>query len=108
MTQGHIVVMTTVSSEADASRLANILVQARAAACVQIVPIRSCYVWDDKVNNDPEYLLLIKTRADLYESAAELIKQNHSYDVPEIISLPIATGSAPYLGWIDAVTSNKG
>jgi periplasmic divalent cation tolerance protein len=64
-------------------------------------------MWDGKVNNDTEYLLLIKTRAALYESAAELIKQNHSYEVPEIISLPVTAGSAPYLGWIDAVTAGK-
>jgi periplasmic divalent cation tolerance protein len=99
--------MTTVSSEADAGKVANVLVAAKAAACVQIMPIRSCYMWDGKINNDAEYLLLIKTRAALYESVAELIKQNHSYEVPEIISLPVTAGSAPYLGWIDAVTAGK-
>jgi len=107
MTSAHIVVMTTVSSEADASKLANALVAAKAAACVQITPIRSCYMWDGKINNDTEYLLLIKTRAALYESAAELIKQNHSYEIPEIISLPVTAGSASYLGWIDAVTGGE-
>jgi periplasmic divalent cation tolerance protein len=107
MTQAHIVVMTTVSSKADANKIANILVTAKAAACVQIMPIDSCYFWDGKIANDAEYLLLIKTRADLYESAADLIKQNHSYEVPEIISLPVTTGSPSYLDWIDAVTSRK-
>lgn len=97
--------MTTVSSEADADKLANILVTAKAAACVQIMPIRSCYMWDGKVTNDAEYLLLVKTRADLHERVAGLIKQNHSYELPEIISLPIAAGSASYLDWIDAATS---
>ena len=107
MAPKHIVMMTTVSSETDADKLASTLVTAKAAACVQIMPIRSCYFWDGKVNNDAEYLLLIKTRAALYDRAAELIKQNHSYEVPEIISLPVTAGSAPYLGWIDAVTAGK-
>jgi len=107
MTQAHIVLMTTVPSEADADKLANILVTAKAAACVQIMPIKSRYFWDGKVANDAEYLLLIKTRADLYAPAAELIKQNHSYEVPEIISVPVVGGSSSYLDWIDAVTSRK-
>ena len=107
MTSAHIVVMTTVSSEADAGKLANVLVTAKAAACVQMMPIRSCYMWEGKVNNDTEVLLLIKTRAALFDRVAELIKQNHSYDVPEIISVPVTAGSAPYLGWIDSVTSGK-
>ena len=97
--------MTSVSSEADADKLAGILVTAKAAACVQILPIKSCYFWDGKVTNDAEYLLLIKTRADLHEMAAELIKRNHSYELPEIISLPIFAGSSSYLNWIDAATS---
>jgi periplasmic divalent cation tolerance protein len=101
----HIVMMTSVSSEADADKLAGILVTAKVAACVQILPIKSCYFWDGKVTNDAEYLLLIKTRADLYEMAAELIKRNHSYELPEIISLPIVAGSSSYLNWIDAMTS---
>ena len=103
--QAHIVMMTTVSSETEADKLAGILVTAKAAACVQILPIKSCYVWDGKMANDAEYLLLIKTRADLYETAADLIKRNHSYEIPEIISLPIVTGSFSYLNWIDTVTS---
>jgi periplasmic divalent cation tolerance protein len=107
MTQAHIVLMTTVSSAADADKLANILVAAKAAACVQVMPIKSCYFWDGKVVNDAEYLLLIKTRADLYGPAADLIKQNHSYEVPEIISVPVAAGSSSYLDWIDAVTSRR-
>jgi periplasmic divalent cation tolerance protein len=107
MTSAHIVMMTTVSSEADAGKLANVLVTANAAACVQILPIRSCYMWDGKVNNDAEYLLLIKTRAVLYDRAAELIKQNHSYEIPEIISLSVAAGSEGYLDWIDSVTAGK-
>jgi periplasmic divalent cation tolerance protein len=105
MADGHIVIMSTTSSEAEASRIANVLVTAKAAACVQIMPIRSCYVWDGKVNNDAEFLLLIKTRAALFDRAAELIRQNHSYDVPEIISVPVGAGSPAYLRWIDDVTS---
>jgi periplasmic divalent cation tolerance protein len=101
----HIVMMTSVASETDAHKLAGILVTAKAAACVQILPIRSCYFWDGKVANDAECLLLIKTRAGLYEAAADLIKRNHSYEIPEIISLPIVAGSSPYLNWINAVTS---
>jgi periplasmic divalent cation tolerance protein len=107
MTQAHIVLMTTVPSAADADKLAHILVAAKTAACVQIMPIKSCYFWDGKVVNDAEYLLLIKTRADLYGPAADLIKQSHSYEVPEIISVPVVAGSSSYLDWIDAVTSRN-
>jgi len=104
MTTPHTVIMTTASSEVEATTIANILVEAKAAACVQIVPIRSCYVWEGKINNEAEHLLLIKTRAELFDRVAELIKRNHSYEVPEIVSVPIAAGSPAYLGWIDAMT----
>jgi periplasmic divalent cation tolerance protein len=104
MTTTHAVIMTTASSEAEAAKIAHVLVEAKAAACVQIVPIRSCYVWEGKVNNEAEHLLLIKTRAELFDRVAELIKHNHSYEVPEIVSVPVAAGSSAYLAWIDAMT----
>lgn len=97
-------VMTTVASEADAETLAQAIVQARLAACVQVQAIKSFYVWNDAPCATPEWLLLIKTRVGHYPALEVFIRERHSYEVPEIVQLPISAGSADYLGWVAAQT----
>lgn len=100
----YAVVITTCGSREEAEKLAARIVDRKLAACVQLSSITSYYTWEGEVNNDPETKLLIKTRKDLYDRLESFIKENHSYDVPEIISLPVQSGSKAYLDWIDEVT----
>jgi periplasmic divalent cation tolerance protein len=100
--------MTTVSNQDDAKTLAKVLIESRAAACVQEVAIHSHYRWEGKINSDPEILLLIKTSSRCVEFAIETIKSNHPYDVPEILVVPIAGGLNSYLRWVSDETRPHG
>ncbi len=101
----YCVILTTCGSQEEADAIATGLVEARLAACVQQSPIHSTYRWEGKVLKDEELLLLIKTRTDLYDQIESWIKTHHSYDVPEIVLLPIETGLDEYLGWVTDETS---
>ena len=81
-------------------RIARALVEERLAACVNIAPVRSCYLWDGKLNLDGEEQLIIKTEQRMVEQLMARIVELHSYKVPEIIVLPIMSGYQPYLDWI--------
>jgi periplasmic divalent cation tolerance protein len=89
---------TTAPGEAD--RIARALVDERLAACVNIMPVRSCYLWEGKINLEGEELLIIKTEQSMVEQLVSRIIELHSYKVPEIIVLPIVDGYPPYLHWI--------
>jgi periplasmic divalent cation tolerance protein len=102
---GYCIVMTTTGDEATAERLAAGLVERRLAACVQSVPMRSVYVWQGEVERASEVLLLIKTRAAEYDAVEAHIRSEHSYEVSEVVMVPIVRGSAGYLGWIDESTT---
>ncbi|MBL8160788.1 MAG: divalent-cation tolerance protein CutA [Anaerolineae bacterium] len=104
MQPAYCIVMTTVSDAEVGKRIIDALLAGRLAACVQVLPITSYYTWKGAVSTDAENLLLIKTRAALYAQVEACIKAQHSYDVPEIVQVPITAGSAAYLGWIDDVT----
>lgn len=97
--------LTTTSTAAEARGIAQILIDEKLAACVQLVGIESFYVWEGATQKDPETLLLIKTRTALFEKAIARIKQVHSYTVPEIVAVPFAAGFAGYLNWIGDVTA---
>mgnify|MGYP001132203476 CR=1 FL=1 len=101
------VIMTTCSNREDAGRLASLLIDRRLAACVQVTDITSYYRWEGSVNNEGEALLLIKTRADRYADIEACIKENHNYEVPEIVQVPIAGGLSSYLAWIDEETGEE-
>ncbi|WP_242454675.1 divalent-cation tolerance protein CutA [Bailinhaonella thermotolerans] len=102
----YVQAQVAVDSRERAAELARSAVEARLAACVQVVgPIVSTYRWQGAVETAEEYLLLAKTRADLSEALAEHIRAAHPYDVPEIITVPIEHGLPDYLAWIDAETS---
>lgn len=97
-------VVTTTDSEDAAAALARSIVDARCGACVQVVPIRSFYRWDNAVHDDPEWQLQIKTPTARVEALIEHIKTNHDYDVPEVIVTPIVNGHDAYLSWLDDET----
>lgn len=100
MTQARIV-LTTASSPEEARGIAHALVERRLAACVNIVPgIESVYRWQGKVETAAEYLLVIKTQAELFDRLRDAISELHSYDLPECVMLEIAAGSEKYLSWI--------
>jgi len=97
--------LVTAPNESDAHAIARALVGEGLAACVNVVgPIRSIYRWRDAIEDEAEFLLVIKTRARLYASVERRVKELHSYEVPEVLALPIETGSVPYLKWLFDVT----
>ncbi len=102
MNSEAIVVLTTVQAEEQAETLARKIVEAKLAACVQVLPpMKSFYFWEDAVQNDSEHLLLIKTLTGKYDELEKFIQANHSYDVPEIVALAAERVSGSYLDWIE-------
>jgi len=97
----YVMVMTTVDSQSAADKLACSVVENRLAACVQQVPVKSVYRWKGRVESAKEVLLLMKTRLVLQEKLIKFIKLGHSYEVPEIIAVPIAGGFRGYFDWMD-------
>ena len=96
----YIVVYVTAPEE-EAVDLAKTLVEERLVACVNLVPgLRSIYWWQGKVEDEPEVLCMMKTRSNLFGSLRDRVRQLHSYEVEEIIALPILAGNLPYLDWI--------
>ncbi|MDJ0657635.1 MAG: divalent-cation tolerance protein CutA [Xanthomonadales bacterium] len=88
-----------------AESLARSLVDRRAAACVNILPaVQSIYRWKDQVESEQEALLIIKSTRDRWTLLTELVQQNHPYEVPELIRLPVDAGLDPYLDWISQAT----
>lgn len=100
----YCIVVTTCPNEEEAKRLSLKLVEQQLAACVQLCPITSVYTWEKKTCTDPEIRLTIKTKKHLYQAVEDFIRGHHSYDVPQIIQIPILQGSKAYLEWIDENT----
>ena len=90
----------TFADDDNGRQIIDALLEQRLAACVQVMPIQSCYRWQGKVCRDAEKLMLIKTKCALHAKVQEVILANHSYEVPEIIQMPIADGFPGYLDWI--------
>ncbi|MGA2436424.1 MAG: divalent-cation tolerance protein CutA [Bryobacteraceae bacterium] len=98
-----IVVLSACASEEEALKIARALVDARLAACANIVPgARSIYRWKGVTEDAREWLLIIKSRRDLFEALGAELRRLHSYELPELVAVPIIDGSAEYLGWLDA------
>ena len=105
MNSNHLIVFVTAPNEEEAQRIAQKLLSDQLAACVNILPgMTSVYTWKGETCEDREVLLLIKTRAALFEALSATIEDAHPYEVPEIIATPISAGSTGYLNWIDEVT----
>jgi periplasmic divalent cation tolerance protein len=97
-----IVVLNTCGSAEEAEQLARGLVDRKLAACVNVIsPVRSFYRWNGEVANAEEWLLVIKTSRALFERLRSALESAHSYELPEILALPVTEGSANYLSWID-------
>ena len=97
----YIVLFITTDSAGEARKIAEALLEQKKAACVNIVPgVESVFRWEGKVDSARENLLVVKTKASLLDEVVNLVKKVHSYDVPEIIALPIIGGNKDYLDWI--------
>jgi periplasmic divalent cation tolerance protein len=101
---GFCVVLTTTDSEDHAERIVDAVLEAKLAACLQLIPIRSCYVWQGKIAREEEILIQIKAKSADYDDLAACIRAAHTYNVPEIVRLDIAAGEKSYLDWIASVT----
>jgi periplasmic divalent cation tolerance protein len=96
----YCVVLVTAASEEQAQIIAQALLAEKLAACVNIYPVTSLYIWQGELNREREWQLLIKSSLSHFDHLAEKIEELHSYEVPEIIALPIIDGSESYLNWI--------
>ena len=97
-----IVVLSTASSAAEAETIARQLVDERLAACVNVVTgVRSFYRWKGKIEDSPEWLLVIKSSRGRFEELRAALEKLHSYDVPEVIALPVVEGTKNYLHWME-------
>ena len=102
---GLCVVQTALPTEAQAAELARALVQQQLAACVQLQPVRSFYVWQGQAHDEAEWLLSIKTRSALYPRLEAWLREHHPYEVPEIVALPLTRASPAYRDWVLAQTA---
>ena len=104
------IILTTVSAVKEGESIANILVEKQLASCVNIIPnISSVYQWEGQIQSESEVLLLIKTTKDLEAEVYREVQNVHSYDTPELITLPITNGSDAYLDWMtNSVRNNRG
>jgi periplasmic divalent cation tolerance protein len=104
-----IVVLSTCASLEEAERLARLLVEERLAACVNIVAgVRSIYRWEGAVESACEWLLVIKSSRALFRELTARLQGAHSYDVPEVLALPVLEGAANYLSWMEASLRRDG
>src|SRR5579872_4304431 len=98
---GFLVVFCSCIGEQEALRIAKALVERRLAACVNVLPrVQSVYRWEGEVRLESEYLLLIKTTEERFSSLRDSITELHSYEVPEVLAIPVRGGSDKYLAWI--------
>ena len=99
---GKLIVFVTCGSTGEAEAIARSVVEEHLAACVNVLPgVRSCYVWEEKLQFSDEVLLLIKTTGERYPALQERVRELHSYDVPEIVGVPIEVGFEKYLQWVE-------
>ena len=107
MSDDAIVVFMTAANGEEATRLAEMLVGAHLAACVQILPeMESVYRWEGKIERQSEVLLIAKTTRGKFDDLEREVRALHSYDTPEIVAVPIVIGSAPYLEWLSKAGSS--
>ncbi len=99
-------VLTTCNNEPVEKTIIKVLLEQKLAACIQVMPIESHYLWKGKVCCDNERLLIIKSRVELFESISMKIQELHDYDVPQIVQLPITAGFSDYLNWVKDSTQS--
>ncbi len=105
MNTNFIIVLVTTANKAEAEKISQTLLKDKLIACANIIsPITSFFHWQGKIDQAEECLVIMKSRADLFSELADRVKSLHSYEVPEILALPIMEGSAAYLDWLGSVT----
>ena len=97
-------VYITAADEEEAGRIGRALVEEKLAACVNILPVKSIYRWEDKIEEEGEAVMFVKTRDGLVDDLIKRVKELHSYEVPCIVSFPIEKGNTDYLRWIEEST----
>lgn len=97
----YCIIKTTCKTNEQAKKLAQILLEAKLVACAQISTIQSLYIWKNKIQEEKEFLLTIKTKSGFYKKIEKLIIKNHSYKIPQIIKTDISEGFSDYLAWLD-------
>ena len=103
MTTEYVIVLVTTASKQEAEKIANHLLNDKLIACANIVgPVTSLFHWSGSIDRAEEYLVLMKSRQDLFDRLTEAVKTVHSYAVPEILALPVADGSRTYLDWLQS------
>ncbi len=103
MEKTYIIVLVTTANRQEAENMAQKLLEAKLIACANIIdPVASHFHWSGKTEKAQECLVLMKSRRDLFEKLAETVKTLHSYEVPEILALPVVAGSKAYLDWLDS------
>ncbi len=101
METDYIIVLVTTANKQEAEKIAQHLINDKLIACANIIgPITSLFRWSENIEQAEEYLILIKSRQDLFDRLTEVVKTMHSYEVPEILALPIVNGSRTYLDWL--------
>ena len=103
MENSYIIVLVTASSKQQAENIAQQLLEQKLIACANIIgPVSSHFYWSGKIERAEEFLVLMKSRSDLFEKISEAVRKLHSYEVPEILALPVVAGSEAYLAWLGA------
>ncbi len=101
MTTDFIIVLVTTKDKAEADKISQTLLQEKLIACANIIsPVSSCFLWQGKIDRTEECLVVMKTHKDLFPELAVRVKALHSYEVPEILALPVVDGSGEYLAWM--------
>ncbi|RLF62892.1 MAG: divalent-cation tolerance protein CutA [Thermoplasmata archaeon] len=103
---GHIIVLCT-GSEGEATRIAKTLVEEHFVACANVIDAESFFWWNGHVQEEKEKLLIMKTREDVWDNLRDRIKELHSYELPEIIAVPVKYGLEDYLRWIEDMVGEK-
>ncbi len=107
-TSPYVVLLITTATVEEAQQISKVLLEQRKIACVNIVPrVNSLFWWQDKLDSAEESLLIVKTKASLLNEIVPLVKEIHSYDIPELIALPIIGGNQEYLEWLDKEAKEK-
>jgi len=104
----HLIVLMTASTKEEADKIVRQLLNQRLIACANTLsPVKSQYWWKNKIEETDECLVVMKTQEKLFNKLTEAIRQIHSYEVPEILALPITRGSQSYLEWLDSVLATR-
>jgi periplasmic divalent cation tolerance protein len=102
----YCLIKTTCATKSEAKKIAQLLLEAKLAACIDISAITSLYSWENKIQEEQKFTLGIKTYSDYYFKIEQLILENHSYQIPQILQLPIIQGYEAYLKWVDDCLSS--